>query len=285
MNESISPDETGYAPEQKIIDPLTGRNITGEYAAEKRRELEARLREVFLEIAIKAFNREPAIPRPVMGKALKYHKKYFQAMKGATNLHTTDIKEAVAREVERQDRFYSALAGLAAEFKKAGAQFEILPPDKGYQDSYWDTGLVTGCNIKTGNAYLCAFPLVPARTTCYMALVQEPVAAQVVFVSEDCMVLAPLGQDFGEDFLKASERLFGKRKDVKGDFPEAIVAYLGNNFLCVDTGEDFTSQRLKELKAKYGVIAIIKGGANFIGYIFTGKEDKLSVFFKESFEP
>jgi hypothetical protein len=283
MKEGIPPNEFERAPEQRIVDALTGRDLTGEYASEKRREFEAGLRAVFLGIARRAFSREPDIAQTVMKKALACHRRYFQVMKGSTNIRAEDIEDAVAEEVTRQSRFYGALARLAEEFKKADVPFAIISPDTCYRHSYWDTGLVSGCNIRAGGAYLCAFPLVPARTVCYMALVQEPVAAQVIFVSEDCVILMPHSEEFAEDFLKVGKRLFAWRQEVKRDFPEATTAYLGNNFLCVDTGEAFSSQRLKDLKAKYAVSAIVKGGSNFTGCIFTGKEEELPVLLRELF--
>jgi|GEM_PF-3351338 hypothetical protein len=283
MKEQIPPDKPGHVPEQKVIDPLTGKDMTGKYVLDKREGFETCLREVFLEIARRAFNREENIARAMIEKALKCHREYFQAMKGATNLHPENIKDAVKDEEKRQKRFYDALDRLAEEFKNLGARFEVMPPDKVYKDSGWNTGLVHGCNIKTNGTYLCAFPLVPAVTFCYLAPVQEPVAAQVIFADNDCVILAPHSQDFGDAFTKAAERIFGIPEDKRDDFPKAQRAFIGNSFLSLVLEESLSSIELEELRKKYRVVAIEKGGTEFTGYIYTGKEDELPALLKKVF--
>jgi hypothetical protein len=238
MKKRIPPEELGHAPEQRVIDPLTGRDVTGEYASNQKEEFEACLRRIFLDIA-----------GTVMEEALKCHRAYFQSMKGATSIHKEDIETAVREEEERQKGFYDALKRFSEEFEKSGVRFEVMPPGKVYRDSGWDAGLVHGCNVRTDGGYLCAFPLVPATTSCYMALVQEPVAAQVVFASRDCVVLAPHGQDYGEAFTQAARQVFGTPRDIK-DFPKARRALIGNSFLSIDSSETFSSFRLKETKER-----------------------------------
>lgn len=259
-------------------------DVTADYFTSARREFEACLRIVFLEIARKAFNKETNIAESVIKKALGCHENYFQTMKGGTNLSPEDIRIAIIKEEERQIKFYNALTNLSEEFKKPGVRFQVMPPDKCYKASHWDTGLVAGCNIRTDGAYLCAFPLVPAATSCYMALVQEPVSAQVIYINEDCVILSPHDQDLGDDFWRAGEKSFGKMIDIKDDFPRAYKTYIGNSFLYLDSAETFSDYQLKELMRKYNVTAIVKvGGEGFAGFLYTGEEKKLPRLLKEVF--
>ncbi len=245
------------------------RNATSEYVEAVRVEFEGCMRNIFLEIAKKAFNKEKNIAESVMDGAIDCWRRYFQSMNGGINLTEEDIKRAIRKEEERQKRFYDALIKLTKEFKGKGFQAEVIPPDKCYKDSYWDTALTAECNIKVNNAYLCAFPLIPAKTSDFLAS-QQP-AANVILIDEDCVVLQPQDQTLGDEFWKANEEIFTE-KDMKGDFPEAISAKLKNSFLLLISLETFSEAELEEMRKKYNVVSIVKGDlSNFSAFIYTGK--------------
>ena len=189
MNEKIPDYE-----EQKV---LGDHNATSEYVEAVRSEFKECMKTIFLEIAVRAFNGERNIVESIMGKAIDCWRNYFQSMKGGINLTEKKIKKAIRREEERQKRFYDALIKLAGKFKEKGFQTEILPPDKRYIDSGWDTGLTQECNIRVNDAYLCAFPLVSAVTSDFQS--QNP-AANVIFIDEGYMLLQPHDQTLGDDF-------------------------------------------------------------------------------------
>lgn len=119
-----------------------------------------------------------------MERAIECWKSYFQSMKGGINLTEEDVKRAIRREEKMQKRFYNALTKLIDKFREKGFQAEIIPPDKCHKDPYWDTGLSAGCNIKVNNAYLCAFPLIPATTSDFLASRQYS-AANVILINEE----------------------------------------------------------------------------------------------------
>jgi|Deesub1362B_J571_1020462.scaffolds.fasta_scaffold01945_3 hypothetical protein len=256
--------------EQKI---LGGDDATAEYVQSAKTEFDRCMRKIFLEIAKKAFNREENIAESVTEKAVGCWKSYFQSMKGGVNLTEEDIEEAIKREEERQKRFYNALTKLTEEFRRKGFQTEILPPDEFYRDSFWNTGLTAGCNIKVNNVYLCAFPLVPAVTSDFMVL-RHNSAANVILINEDCVLLQPHDQTLEKEFWKANEEMFAER-DVKDDFPEADFAILKNNFLFLVSSEILSNVELEGIRKKYNVVSIVKGDlSNFNAFIYTGKDEE-----------
>jgi len=256
--------------EQKIFGE---REATSEYVTAVRTEFKECLRRVFLDVAKKAFNKEENIAESVMKQAIDCLKNYFQSMKGGINLTEEDVKEAIRREEERQRRFYNALTKLIEAFTEKEFQVEVLPPDKCYRNSYWDTNLTSECNIKINSAYLCAFPLIPAKTSEFMTLKQKS-AANVIFISEDCVILQPHDQPLEEEFWRVNEEIFFER-DVKEDFPSADFAMLKNNFLFLVSSEAFSNAELEEIRKKYNVVSIVKGDlSNFNAFIYTGEDEK-----------
>ena len=69
-------------------------------------------------------------------------------------------------------------------------------------------------------------------------------------------------------------------EDIRGDFPDAHRALMGNEFLLLDSAE----VNLKEIQEKYGVIAIVKAqSCLFSAYLYTGKEEEQPELLKEVF--
>lgn len=229
--------------EQKV---LGNRDATSEYVTEAREEFWICMQKIFLEIAKKAFNKEENVADAVMEKAINCWRSYFQSMKGGINLTNEDIKNMLRKEEDRQKKFYNALTKIVDEFRMKGFRAEILPPDECYANSYWDTGLTVGCNIKINNAYLCAFPLVPATTSYFLSLRQES-AANIILLSKDFIIMQPYDQTLEEEFWKVNEKMFTE-KDVKDDFPEADFAVLKNNFLLLVSSKIFSKAELEKIR-------------------------------------
>jgi hypothetical protein len=273
-------DRTGRAPEQKMVDPLTGRNLTGEYVSEKTGDFRAGLEALFLEIALAAFRGEVEA-RPFTHQAQALYQDYFQALKGATNLHAGVVASAVAEEVSRQHSLYGALSLIKGRLAQSGIRAEVMPPDRCYCDPYWDTGLVQGCNLRLGSDWWWAIPPVDASTQCYQALVQEPVAAQVIHASKECLLLLPNNQSVPDAVRQPETGLFSPRREITEDFPEACAAWLGNGFLSLDTDEEYSPVQLLDMKARYRVHAIVKGGPGFTARLYAGENPALAALLNE----
>jgi len=272
----MRPDDIEHAPVQKIIDPSNGRDITGEYASATAAEFRSAMKNIFFQIALRAFRGDPT---SLMEEAQSRYQAYFQAMKGGTNIHPEHITRAIEGEHSRQRRLHAALSRIVSLYTRAGIKAEVISPDHCYADPYWDTGLVYGCNLRLGGSVLCAFPLVNARTDCYLSPVQDPVAASVAYVDADCILLLPHDQDLAENVLAAGAALFSGEKDVKGDFPGARAARLHNSFLFLSTEEDYSPAQLQAFKVRYGVHAVVKIAITSL--IYTGEDPALTALERE----
>lgn len=264
-------------PPEYMEQKVTGdREATARYVQETREEFKKCLKAVLLDISNRCLLKEENIVEKVMEDALNCYNTYFQSMKGQLNLTEEDIREIIIKEEERHRKFYDKLREFSKKFTSEGVRFEILSPGDIYSDPYWDTKLEVGCNIRTDNgAYLSAFPLFPATTFDYMALRQEPVAAHIIYIDEDCMLFINHDQDPGERFGRVCKKLFWNPVDVKDEIEGAWAATLSNNFLHLDSEREFSDTELEELKNKYDVTAVIKTDfGQFTAYIYTGKERK-----------
>lgn len=258
----------------------------GAHIREIREDFEACLREVLDELALRVSRGETGVAAALELEAYECQTRFFRSMMGAANILEEDVREALAAAEARQRRLYGDLRSLVDHLSDRGVRAEIIPPDRCLADPYWDTGLITGCNVEVDGAHLYAFPLLPAATTCWGALVQEPVAAEVLNAGESLVILLPCGQDLGERSRAALQEILGIPRDVRDEFPGAHVATLGGGFLLLDTSERYSDVELRELKEGHRVHAVVKvNSGSFTGFIYTGEEDRLpkilrTVFFE-----
>lgn len=252
-------------PTQEIARlPGETRAKTGEYAAEHRKDFMDCLGKVFFDISRGAHDGKSADVHQFLPSALECQGRYFQAMKGATNITEATIEKFFRNECEKQKRFYKKLNTLQSHFKKKGVVFTIERP---VRDRAWDTGLTVGCYIRAATTSLFAFPCVSATGQ-----------GNVVFVDDDCAIVFPIPfpaaiQPYQSPHVWTEE--FGKRTvAVPLDFSEAALFY---NFLFVRSGKQYSSKELDGFLQKYGVVAVVlENEATHETRIYTGGVEDLS---------
>jgi hypothetical protein len=260
--------------EQRVLG-VGGQDETADYVRACQKEFRSCLRQIFLSVAQKAFSQEASIARKVMPDATKCYQDYFQSMKGQINLTEEDLMSLVSKEEERQQRFYRALRELSGKFSREGVMFEILSPGDIYCIPAWDTGLVVGTSIRTeSGAYLFSSSPVPAHTTDYMALRQEPVAASIVAISKDFILFLPVNQVPGDKFREVHLRIFGREKDFTKEINGIWRATLMSGFLLLDSERTFSAAEIEELKRKYGVDTIVTANSSQFTAAINIEEDK-----------
>jgi len=135
-------------PEQKIAGEP---GATGEYVTACRREFKACLKEIFLEVSARALPGESGIAPQVTEKALACYDRFFQVMKGGTNIRQKDVREALLAEERRQRDFYRSLRRLADRFAKRKVRFEIAEAGHFEGQTLWEMRMTAGCRIQTDN--------------------------------------------------------------------------------------------------------------------------------------
>jgi hypothetical protein len=228
------------------------------YIDECKAELKECMTEVFSAIARDAYEGRDGSPPDLIQRGILCHERYFNSMKGATNLSADDIRSVIAAEAERQRAFYEALREMAGQFSGHGVVFEILPPGEIYSDPVWNIPLSIGTTVRVeGRAYITAFCPSAAATNDYMAPRQDPVAASLIYMDDKVMLFMQHDQDPGEPFAAACASLWGRSVDVHADFGGAWAAHISGGVLLLDTGESVSDKETGQLMGKYGVYGII----------------------------
>ena len=243
------------------------------YVAECKRQLRDCMLQIYLKIAQDAYKGRSTVSPELVQEAVNCFESYFDSMKGATNLSEDDVRFAVENELERQGGFYRRLRKLADNFVSHNVSFEVLPPGDIYSDPMWDMGACVGTSVRIANkAYLYAVPTCAAKTYDYMALRQDPVAAQLIYIDESLMLYAQHDQDLGEPFWHAYRQLFDKPQDVKADFPDVWAAVVAGNALLLDAKDALPDAELERLMAKYGVAGVIMANSStFAARLYVGE--------------
>lgn len=192
---------------------------------------------------------------------------------GAVNISKEDINETLGWATDIQTKFYDCLNSLLEHLPD---HLEVINPDRVITHPYWDSALIHGCNIKAGNCILHAVPRVPATTSCWMALVQEPVAAKVLTAKNSCVLMLPSGQYPSEDLSDALREYRGEPLDVTRNFEKAYNAHVQSGILYLDSGEKMDPTTLKAALDDYSVAAIVKVNlSQQTGFIYTGHEEEM----------
>ena len=243
------------------------------YVVECKRELKDCVLRVYLKIAQDAYKGNSEVSQEITSEAVRCFDNYFNSMKGATNLSADNVKVSVEDDAERQGRFYKRLRELSDKFVSHNVAFEVLPPGDIYSDPMWDMGVCVGTSVRIANkAYLYATPTCAARTYDYMALRQDPVAAQLIYLDDCLMLFAKDDQDLGEVFWQAYRKLFDKPKDVKADFPSSWATVVAGNALLIDTKDTLPDDKLQKLMDKYGVAGVIMANSStFVARLYVGE--------------
>lgn len=196
--------------------------------------------------------------------------RFFEVMMGAIDFTLEDVEEVVDWAGHVKEDFNVSLHDFVERFPCDVVSEGLLA------DPYWDSGLISGINLRVGDALLYASPLVPMATSCWMALVQEPVAANVIAVDGDLVLMLPVYEYLDEKYIEALQGLYKVPIDISSEFPNAHHAYYRNGHIIIDTIHKIEPDILNEAMKKYNVDAIVKVNlTQQTGYLYTGKEQKL----------
>jgi len=190
---------------------------------------------------------------------------------GAVDFTLGDIEDVVDWIYPIMKDFNNSLKDFLVRFPcDVVSRGEILA------DPYWDSGLISGINLRVGDAVLYASPIVPMATKCWMALVQTPVAANVLAVDGDCVLMLPDGQYLDEEYVEALKKLYKPPVDIGNEFPNVNHAYHRKGHIIIDTIHKMKPETLNAAMKKYNVNAIVKVNlTEQTAILYTGKEQKL----------
>lgn len=250
-------------------------NDMANYVEQCKRELKDCVLQTYLKIAQTAYGGQSELPSNITQGAVNCFEQYFNSMKGATNLSEADVIQLVKDEFERQRRFYDRLIELSGKFTWQNIGVEILEPGNIYSDPMWDMGMCVGTSIRIeSKAYFYASPVCNAKTNDYMALRQDPVAAQIIYMDNGLMLFAQHDQDPGGSFWQAYRELFDAPQDVKADFPPAWAAVVAGNALLIDAKDALPDAELDRLMGEYGVTGVIMANSStFTARLYVGKRE------------
>jgi hypothetical protein len=239
---------------------------------EYRQEFEGCLQKAFTEVASRVYQGDNST-LGLEDQTCRCLERFNQVMMGAVNITKEDINETLRWAKDIQTGFYECLYSL---LKHLPDHLEVINPKRFIIDPYWDSALIHGCNIKAGNCILHAVPRVPAATSCWMALVQEPVAAKVLAAKNRCVLMLPSGQYPSEDLSDALKSYRGDPLDVTRDFEKAYYAQVQSGILYLDSGEKMDPTTLNAALDNYGVATIVKVNlSQQTGFIYTGHEEEM----------
>jgi hypothetical protein len=248
-------------------------NDMANYVSECKRELKSCMLQTYIKTAKSAYEGHSGVLQDITQEAVNCFEQYFNSMKGATNLSEADVIQSVKGEFERHRRFYGRLIELAGKFTWREIGVEILEPGNIYSDPMWDMGICVGTSIRIDSkAYLYATPICAAKTYDYMALRQDPVAAQIIYMDDSLIFFAQHDQDLGDTFWQAYRELFDAPQDVKADFPNAWAAVVAGNALLIDAKDALGDTELEKLMVSYAVAGVIMANSStFVASLYVGQ--------------
>ena len=237
---------------------------------ETRKEFEKAIRDLMLRVAVDTYHDK--VDRSAYSESLGIaHDRFFNSMKGATNIHKTDVDELIDAEITRQKALYTHVNELKPYFDSV----KPLDPSALVAFPYWDHGPSHGCNVEINGARFYAAPRVPCSTNEYITLKQAPVPANIVMIDQDMMLMLPYGVDASEE----TRQQFTKLLDVSGKITEDRLTepiHVRKNYLWVHSEEKLDERLIIELMKKYKADAFMVGypGRN-LAIIYTGLEESI----------
>ncbi len=197
--------------------------------------------------------------------------RFFEVSMGAVDFTLGDVEDVVEWVCNKTKDFNHSLNDFLVRFP-----CDVVTSGEILADPYWDSGLISGINLRVGDAVLYACPLVPMATSCWMALVQTLVAANVLAVDGDCVLMLPVGQYLDEEYVEALKKLYKPPVDISNEFQNVHHAYHRNGHIIIDTTHKMKPETLNAALKKYNVNAIVKVNlTEQTAILYTGKEPKL----------
>ena len=269
------------SPEQRLADPTLS---LGDYAAECREELRRCIEDAFLDIGSAAWRSKEINIDEMTQKALDGRQRYFQSLKGGTNLSEERVSEGILWEVDRQQKLHRLMRELSERFESMGVRFEVV--DTGYypDNTLWDFRLEPGCTIAVDEVpQLIAFPPANAKTCDYLVPRSGPIAWQVLNINPDAVILAPWHEPLSENFSKAAAGVWSGAEVIGISSNLNIhLALSYREYLYLSLISDIDLGELDCILEKTGFGWVVAGNPfNFEGVIYNGKPDEVPHLFKE----
>ncbi|MCB2172865.1 hypothetical protein KQH65_09025 [archaeon] len=237
---------------------------------ETRKEFANAIRKLMLRLAVDTYHER--VNRPAYTETLgNAHDKFFNTMKGATNIHKVNIQELIDAEISRQQALYTRLNELKPFFDSV----KPLDPSGIVAPPYWEHGPSHGCNVEINGARFYAAPRVPCSTNEYITVKQAPVPANIIMIDQNMILMLPYGVTPSEE----TRQQFNKILDASGKiteegFKEPI--HVRKNYLWVHSEEKLDERLIIEIMKKYKADAFMVGypGKN-LAIVYTGLEESI----------
>ncbi len=199
------------------------------------------------------------------------YERFFNSMKGATNIHMTDVEELVEAEIKRQKELYIEIEKLKPVFDSV----KTLEPSGLAAFPHWNHGPSRGLNININGVWFYASPRVPCSTDEYITVKQAPVPANIVMINKAMILMLPYGEDPSEKTRKQLNTLIPASGQITEEgFKDPIR--VRTNYLWIHSEETIDNRLINSVMEKYGADAFMVGypGRN-IALIYTGLEDSI----------
>jgi hypothetical protein len=240
-----------------------------------RKEFEKSIKETMLQIAVDTYHNRVDVQAytKILGLA---HEKFFNSMKGATNVHTNDVEELIESEIRRQKALYKRLEALEPFFDTV----KPLNPSDIYASAHWDHGPSYGCNVEINRTRFYALPRVPCSTTEYITVKQAPIPANIVKIDQDMILMLPYSEDPSEETRKQLNKMLTASGQVNEEGIEDPIK-IRENYLWVNSEQKLDERLIISLIEKYKADAIMVGypGRN-LAIIYTGLEESIERLWK-----
>jgi len=237
---------------------------------ETRKEFANAIRKLMLRVAFDTYHER--VDRPAYTEALgNAHDRFFNTMKGATNIHKVNIQELIDAEISRQQALYTRLNELKPFFDSVNP----LDPSGIVAPPYWEHGPSHGCNVEINGARFYAAPRVPCSTNEYITVKQAPVPANIIMIDQNMILMLPYGVAPSEE----TRQQFNKILDASGKITEERFKepiHVRKNYLWVHSEEKLDERLIIEIMKKYKADAFMVGypGKN-LAIIYTGLEESI----------
>jgi hypothetical protein len=212
--------------------------------------------EISKAIAIDIYRREPIDEPFYIGAAKEAYDEMFASLKGAVDLHASDVEPGIRYEIERQRHFFEDMEQLSLPFGKTGIEFRVDSLSTIHRDSFWDTGVAPQCTVRVGEEYyLIAFSPGPARARIAPDEKQEGAAATVIYASHNSILLLPGDETIGGAAGQAIQKYLGDFRRVT--FPFSKSAFSGPGLVNVDVEEPVGTAEMNVLFNDPSVQAVV----------------------------
>jgi hypothetical protein len=242
---------------------------------ETRKEFEAAIKQTMHRIAIDTYN-ESSQPENYRDTLDQAYEKYFNSMKGATNIHPEDVHRLIEAETRRQKALYKRIEELKPHFNTV----KPLDPSHIYAIPFWDHSPSPGVTVEINNTRFYAAPRVPCSAKDYVTVKQAPVPANIVYINHDMILMLP----YWENTTEETHRQLNQLLDASGTVTEEEITapiHVKKNYLWVHSETKIDQRVIENLMTKYGADAFMVGyPARNIAIIYTGLEESIERLWK-----